>query len=179
MSASYTTRPTRHRLLIGAVALALMAGLMPAASNPVRAATSVFINEIHYDNAGTDAGEAIEIEGEAGTDLAGYSIVLYNGNGGAPYATVPLGGIIGAACDTRGVLVFGFPENGIQNGAPDGMALVAPDGAVIEFLSYEGTMTAVGGPADGLVSTDIVASQNNAVPGTSLQRTSSGVWRAN
>jgi DNA/RNA endonuclease G (NUC1) len=136
-------------------------------------------NEIHYDNAGTDAGEAIEIEGEAGTDLAGYSIVLYNGNAGAAYATVPLSGVLGAVCDTRGLHVVDFPENGIQNGSPDGMALVAPDGSVIEFLSYEGTFAAVGGPADGMLSTDIGASQNNAVAGTSLQRTSSGVWRAN
>lgn len=136
-------------------------------------------NEIHYDNAGTDAGEAIEIEGEAGTDLTGYSIVLYNGNDGAPYATVALGGVFDAVCDTRGLLVFDFPANGIQNGSPDGMALVAPNGSVIEFLSYEGTLTAVGGPADGMLSTDILASQSNAVVGTSLQLTSTGVWRAN
>jgi hypothetical protein len=30
-------------------------------------ATSVFFNEIHYDNTGTDTGEAIEIAGQAGT----------------------------------------------------------------------------------------------------------------
>ena len=32
---------------------------------------SVFINEVHYDNDGTDTGEAIEIAGPAGTDLSG------------------------------------------------------------------------------------------------------------
>ncbi|MEJ7724882.1 MAG: hypothetical protein WKF64_11300 [Ilumatobacteraceae bacterium] len=43
---------------------------------------AVFINEIHYDNSGTDTGEAIEIAGPAGLDLAGWSLVLYNGTGG-------------------------------------------------------------------------------------------------
>ena len=33
---------------------------------------SVFINEIHYDNVGTDSGEAVEIAGPAGTDIGGW-----------------------------------------------------------------------------------------------------------
>jgi hypothetical protein len=45
----------------------------------------VFINEIHYDNAGTDVGEGVEIAGTAGTDLTGWSIIPYNGNGGVSY----------------------------------------------------------------------------------------------
>ena len=48
---------------------------------------TVFINEIHYDNSGTDVNEFIEIAGPAGTNLAEYSIVLYNGSGGAVYDT--------------------------------------------------------------------------------------------
>jgi hypothetical protein len=35
----------------------------------------VFINEIHYDNTGTDVGEAVEIAGYAGIDLTGWSII--------------------------------------------------------------------------------------------------------
>ena len=54
----------------------------------------VFINEFHYDNDSTDAGEAIEIAGPAGTDLSGWSIVLYNGSGGAPYTTTSLSGTL-------------------------------------------------------------------------------------
>ena len=46
---------------------------------------TVFISEIHYDNAGTDAGEAVEVFGPAGTDLSGWSIVLYNGANGQTY----------------------------------------------------------------------------------------------
>jgi hypothetical protein len=37
--------------------------------------TSVFINEFHYDNVGTDSKEAIEIAGIPGTDLTGWKIV--------------------------------------------------------------------------------------------------------
>ena len=56
--------------------------------------TTVFINELHYDNAGTDAGEAVEIAGPAGTDLTGWSLVLYNGANGAAYNTNTLSGVI-------------------------------------------------------------------------------------
>jgi uncharacterized protein len=43
------------------------------------ALASLFINELHYDNDGTDSGEAIEIAATAGADLSGYQLVLYNG----------------------------------------------------------------------------------------------------
>jgi hypothetical protein len=55
---------------------------------------TVFINEIHYDNAGTDTGEFVEIAGPAGTSLTGYQILLYNGAGGAVYDTKNLTGTI-------------------------------------------------------------------------------------
>jgi DNA/RNA endonuclease G (NUC1) len=136
------------------------------------------INEIHYDNAGTDTGEAIEVEGPAGADLAGFSLVLYNGNGGVPYNTQTLSGVLPASCTTRGVLVASYPADGIQNGAPDGVALVNSMGQVLEFLSYEGAFVATAGPAGGMTSIDIGASETNATLGTSLQRNSSGVWAA-
>ena len=111
-------------------------------------ASSVRITEIHYDNAGTDAGEAIEITGPAGMSLAGWSVVLYNGNGGAAYNTRTFTTeTIDASCTDRGTYVITYPVNGIQNGNPDGIALVNAAGAVVEFLSYGGPMTAVGGPA--------------------------------
>jgi DNA/RNA endonuclease G (NUC1) len=133
-------------------------------------------NEIHYDNNGTDTGEAIEIEGPAGTDLTGHSIVLYNGNGGAPYNTRVLSGILPASCGDRGVLSFAYPVDGIQNGAPDGMALVSPTSQVIQFLSYEGPMTASMGPAAGMTSTDIGEEPASTLPGNSLQRGDDNVW---
>jgi DNA/RNA endonuclease G (NUC1) len=135
------------------------------------------INEIHYDNLGTDAGEAIEIEGPAGASIQGVSIVLYNGNGGAPYGTpLVLGGSLPSSCGDRGVVFVTYPTDGIQNGSPDAIALVDASNNVIEFLSYEGVVTAVGGPANGLTSTDIGVSQTNAALGTSLQRGGGGIW---
>jgi DNA/RNA endonuclease G (NUC1) len=135
------------------------------------------ISEIHYDNTGTDAGERIEISGPARMDLTGWSVVLYNGSNGAVYDTrVLTDSIISSACDPRGVLVLTYPSNGIQNGSPDGIALVGPSG-VIEFLSYEGTFTAVDGAANGIQSTDIVASEAGSEPlDQSLQRSGANLW---
>jgi predicted extracellular nuclease len=173
-ASDYTTRPARHRFLIAAVALALLAGLMPTAAVPVRAVTSVFINEIHYDNTGTDAGEAIEVAGPAGTDLTGWSIVLYNGSGGAPYDTDALVGTIPNQSNGMGTVVLNYAVNGIQNGSPDGVALVNGT-TVVQFLSYEGSFAAVGGPANGMVSTDIVRAENGSEAlGQSLQLQGSG-----
>jgi predicted extracellular nuclease len=139
------------------------------------ATTSVFFNEIHYDNTGTDAGETFEVAGPAGTDLAGWSIVLYNGSGGAPYDTRTLSGIIPNQQNGFGTLSFPYPVNGIQNGSPDGMALVNPSNVVIQFLSYEGTFTAVGGPANGMLSVDIGKSEAGTEPvGQSLRLSGTG-----
>lgn len=50
--------------------------------------TPIFINEIHYDNTGADAGEGVEIAGPAGTDLTGWTIRGYTGSTGATYGTI-------------------------------------------------------------------------------------------
>lgn len=165
------------------------AGIVATAPNGVAGSAALHVqapagppatrfSEIHYDNVGTDAAEAIEVEGPAGTDLTGWSIVLYNGDPlmRTAYNTQTLAGSIPALCDARGVVVVNYPTNGIQNGSPDGFALVDAGGRVVEFLSYEGTFTAVGGPADGLVSTDIIASESSSPLGQSLQRDASNLW---
>ena len=146
--------------------------------SPRISVSGVRLNEIHYDNAGTDAGEAIEVEGPAGTDITGFSIVLYNGNGGAVYNTMTLSGALPANCGARGVAFVAYPQDGIQNGSPDGVALFDNNGALVEFLSYEGVVVASSGPAAGMSSVDMGASETNAPPGLSLQRNSSGVWVA-
>lgn len=114
--------------------------------------------ELHYDNAGDDVDEQIEIEGPANTHLSGWSIVLYNGGSGLVYDTRALTGTIPAGCDARGTVAVSFFS--IQNGSPDGMALVH-DGAVVQFLSYEGTFAANDGPAAGMISTDIKAEESS------------------
>ena len=140
----------------------------------VTGSTTVFINEIHYDNAGTDAGEAIEVAGPAGTNLTGWSLILYNGTGGASYDTKALSGTIPDQQSGFGTLSFTYPVNGIQNGSPDGIALVNGT-TVVQFLSYEGTFTAVGGPANGMLSVDIGVSEAGTEPvGQSLRLSGTG-----
>ncbi|NJL87647.1 MAG: endonuclease [Leptolyngbyaceae cyanobacterium SM1_1_3] len=138
---------------------------------------SVFINEIHYDNVGTDVNEFIEIAGLANTDLTGWSLVLYNGTDSqrSPYDTQALSGTIPDQGDGFGTVVVNYPTNGIQNGSPDGIALVDNNGTVVQFLSYEGSFTAASGPAAGLISTDIGVSEAASTPvGFSLQLTGAG-----
>jgi len=131
-------------------------------------AASVFFNEIHYDNTGADTGEAIEIAGPAGTNLAGWSILLYNGNGGAPYGTLDLSGII--MDQQNGLGTLDFSRAGIQNGSPDGLALVDATDMVIQFLSYEGPFMALEGLAIGMTSIDIgVGESGTTAVGNSLQ----------
>jgi hypothetical protein len=146
-----------------------------------------FINEIHYDNGGTDAGEAIEIAAAAGTDLTGWTLVFYNGgtngaNAGAatPYATSKLSGIVQDQDGGFGTITVNVAATpGIQNGPADGVALVDAAGRVVQFISYEGVITAAsglaGGPAAGLTSTDIGVSQGGSdAAGLSLQLTGAG-----
>ena len=170
------------------LAIALVAGgLVPLASLTQTAAAAVptrpFLAELHYDNDGADSGEFVEVQVPAGTSTAGWSVVLHNGSGGAAYSTLALPAVT-APAGAPAVAVLDYPANGIQNGSPDGVALVDQTGAVVEFLSYEGTFTAVGGAANGTASTDIAVAETATTPvGSSLSRTydaasDSFVWRA-
>ena len=94
-----------------------------------------------------DVDESIEVAGPAGTDLTGWSLVLYNGSNGTAYNTIALSTTLADVSNGFGFEVVILPVNGIQNGAPDGVALVDDSGTVIQFLSYEGTLTATDGPA--------------------------------
>jgi predicted extracellular nuclease len=153
-----------RRAVLGTVAASMAAVGVPTAAQAAPPITP-FISEIHYDNAGADTGEFVEVEFPAGTNSTGWKVFPYNGNGGLVYnapsrQTLP-------AVTGPGVAVIDYPaSDGLQNGPPDGLALVRPDGTVAEFLSYEGVFAATNGPAatagpDGgpLTSTDIGVSQ--------------------
>ncbi|MCY7364681.1 MAG: lamin tail domain-containing protein, partial [Frankiaceae bacterium] len=164
---------------VGLVALTAMVAPLLALAGPASAFSEpdapVFINEIHYDTAGTDTGEFIEVAGPAGTDLTGWSVVLYNGNGGAVYDTDALSVTLADAGSGYGFQSLTYPSNGLQNGAPDGVALVDAGGSVVQFLAYEGSFTAVGGPAGGRTSTDIgVAETGTESVGQSIQLSGAG-----
>ncbi|MEO8069634.1 MAG: lamin tail domain-containing protein [Flavobacteriales bacterium] len=149
-----------------------LAACFLAAALPAGAQT-VFINEIHYDNTGADAGEGVEIAGPAGTNLAGWIVQPYNGSGGVTYT--PIGTLSGTIPDLGGG--FGtlfFSIVGLQNGAPDGLALVNNVPAVVQFLSYEGAFTATNGPANTMLSADIGVTEPGNVLSQSLQLTGTG-----
>lgn len=139
-----------------------------------QAATPIFINEIHYDNDATDSGEAVEIAGPAGTDLNGWKVIPYNGNGGASYT--PVCNLSGTIPDQgNGFGTVSCAIAGLQNGSPDGVALVNASNGIVQFLSYEGTFSATNGPANGMASSDIgVSEASNSPLGQSLQLKGSG-----
>lgn len=143
------------------------------ASEVIIKTSDAWVNEFHYDNASSDVDEFIEIAGKAETDLSGWSIELYNGNGGALYNTQSLSGVI--TDQQNGFGAIAFLISGIQNGGPDGFALINPANEVVQFLSYEGSFTAVGGTADGIESTDVaVAETSSTSVGHSLQLAGDG-----
>lgn len=133
---------------------------------------SPFINELHYDNTGPDIDEFVEIAGSA-QSLTGFSLVLYNGGTGRSYRSVPLQSDIP---DQEGgfgaVAVF---LDSLQNGPADGIALVDAMNRVVEWLSYEGQLLALDGPAMGMLSNALGVFQTpGADIGSSLQRTGTG-----
>lgn len=135
----------------------------PGAGTPV---DEVFINEFHYDNISTDSGEFVEVviaPGFTGTssDIAVY---FYNGNGGGTYGPTS----VSLSPSTLDATVNGYEihelfQSGIQNGDPDGLAVVdTRDDSVLQFISYEGTFTATAGPASGMTSVDVGEEQSNS-----------------
>lgn len=136
-------------------------------SLPSVPANEVWINEVHYDNSSTDAGEFIEVV--SNFDASTYSLVLYNGAGGATYDTDVLGLPVSTS-NGYNIYVVNYPSNGIQNGAPDGIVLIDGASAVVEFISYEGVVNATNGPANATSSTNIGVSEPGSTPaGSSLQ----------
>ncbi len=140
-------------------------------------AQNVWINELHYDNAGTDEGEFIEIilEDAGSYTLNDFTLTQYNGNGGASYGTHTLDSFAtGSVIDN--FTIYHKLITGIQNGAPDGIA-IDYQGTLItgQFLSYEGTFEAVDGPANGVMSTDIGVEEGSSTAiGESLQLLGTG-----
>ncbi|MBM7093271.1 hypothetical protein JTP67_33165, partial [Streptomyces sp. S12] len=157
-----------------------------AALLPSMASAAVFVNEFHYDDATSsgDVGERIEVVATAGETLSDYRIVLYNG--ATPSAAVqydsdpvPAGSLVTCGGTVR-IATVSYPTNGLQNGPNDGFALVDGAGNVVQFLSYEGQITASGGAASGKTSVNLPVSESGSTPaGTSLQLSGSGSQYSN
>lgn len=137
---------------------------------------AAWVNEIHYDNVGDDELEAIEIVIGPSEDIADFSIELYNGNNSMTYKTID-GSVFSPGAISHGFQIYSILTV-IQNGAPDGLALIRSlqsEDVVVEFLSYEGVITATNGIAIGMTSEDIGVSETGSTPlGQSLQLIGTG-----
>ncbi len=131
---------------------------------------SLLINEVDYDQPGSDTAEFIELfnAGSTSLDLFGYSLSLINGNSGAIYRSFDLpdlqlqAGAYFVLCgDSANVINCDLnvspASNLIQNGAPDALALFF-GASQIDSLSYEGSVAGfTEGSGAGLVDSSTVA----------------------
>jgi hypothetical protein len=118
----------------------------PPPPPPVETAKLV-INEVDYDQVGTDGNGFVEIHntGGAAADLADVDLVAVNGGDNAEYDRAALTGTLAAG----GYLAVAIE---LQNGAPDAVALFQGT-TLVDALSYEGAITAatIGGQTYNLV----------------------------
>ena len=121
------------------------------ASTALTSHAAIVINEIDYDQPGSDYAEFIELYNpeQRAHSLDGYSLELINGTNGGTYKAIDLSGMtLGAGdylvlCNSTGVITdcdidiagSGWIQNGGSNG--DAIALVSA-GSVIDALAYEG-----------------------------------------
>ncbi len=131
----------------------------------VTCATSAKINEFHYDNAGTDVNEFVEIALPAGSDPASVQINLYNGSDGTSYESIILSSAEYTSSNATSDFYVWSPTS-IQNG-PDGIAVSCVDGTQYQFITYEGSFMATDGPFAGSEGTDIGVEEQGDAPETS------------
>jgi hypothetical protein len=150
---------------------------------PVMMATcpGAFISEFAYDcDEAGDPNEGIEVcvpNSFTGL-LSDITVELYNGDNNMVYGTLALDQdfTVGADDGTNTYYSYIGGSNSIQQG-PEGIALVF-QGTTCEFLSYEGVLTADGGSADGMMSTDIGISQTRATTCDMSLMFCDGMWQA-
>ncbi len=168
------------------------------------------ITEFHYDDSymsPQDSFEFVEVylPDPQPANLDEYHITLYQGSTIGGIATAGeihrqkrLGEFILFGDTPNGAYyVVEFPDTfylgsifgGIENGPDEGICFSGPGGEVYEFLSYAGTVTAIEGPAIGLMSGQITSGngssgspvqENNSTSTTrSLQQNGFGAWTYN
>jgi predicted extracellular nuclease len=131
--------------------------ITPGGANAcVTPSADLVVNEIDYDQPGTDVAEFVEIKNVGGSaiDLSGFALRFVNGSGGATYQNFPLPAVLlapgeyfvvcGDAAEVfRCDLDVSPDSNLVQNGAPDAVAIVfAGTGDVVDTVSYEGDTVA-------------------------------------
>jgi Lamin Tail Domain len=137
-------------------------GSPPPPPPPPPPTGGLVINEVDYDQVGTDGDGFVELKntGTTEVDLAGIALVYVDGADSAEYDREALTGTLAPGA-------YAVVEGDAQNGAPDGLALVdTDDGSLLDALSYEGGITAavISGRAyslvEGTMLPDTVADSN-------------------
>ncbi len=120
-------------------------------------AQGLVINEVDYDQPGTDSTEFIELYNSSSNaiDLSLYRVVLVNGNNNTPYDSITLPNQLlnpnsfFVICSSYGLVPFcdlshTTPSGGfIQNGSPDAIAIRnTSTNAIVDAVSYEGNVVA-------------------------------------
>lgn len=157
----------------------------------------IILNEVDYDQVGTDNAELVEVFNPTGAaiNVAGVSIVMVNASNGLEYSRVTLTGTLPAG----GYAVAGSPlvsapgaaivvplplaVNAIQNGMPDIILLLGPAGELLDAVSYEDPTGAVPSVVVSGITYDLAlagaatgAADADAAPG-SIARLPNGVDR--
>lgn len=128
-------------------------GMTILAALASHAGADLVINEIDYDQPGTDIAEFIEIKntGPSAIDLQDYMLELVNGSDDSIYNTISLPAvnltaedyfvICGNAANVPNCNLDASPDsNLIQNGAPDAVGLRnTVSGVLVDTVSYEGS----------------------------------------
>jgi hypothetical protein len=155
----------------------------------VKASAHIVLNEIDYDQPGTDTNEYIELYNGTGSaaDISHLAVVFVNGANNLEYARVALTGTLAAdgylviASSTVMVdlnatkVLFGAASNNIQNGNPDGVLILdTQTGEVVDALSYGGSITmatinGVTGPRSLVEGTAATATDSGTSPGALIR----------
>lgn len=125
---------------------------------------TIFINEVHYRNAGDDIDEGIEIAGPADKNLAPYELILYEylNNQGLVYKVEKLSGLIDDEGNQFGAVWFPIP--GMRDGRAGMVLYNTVTETVVQFLSYRGAFMATEGVANGMTSENITPAQGVSNP---------------
>ncbi|MSP25042.1 MAG: DUF4215 domain-containing protein [Myxococcales bacterium] len=142
--------------------LVLASFAMSSATSKISVAETggLILNELDYDQAGTDNGEFIELLNTKSSsyDLTGHAVVLINGGLNTEYLRIELGpaGVLGPgeylvigtpvalALVPMGIKMLPMPKaaDNVQNGAPDALGILRTNSMLlVDALSYEGEVT--------------------------------------
>ena len=127
----------------------LCSGCVAALTNGALA--GIWLNELHYDNAGGDVDEGVEIAADFIMNPDLLEVYAYNGSSSQlnVYNSWDSSDFQFAEVDGGSLLWF-VGQGSLQNGAPDGLAIVY-DNVVVQFISYlvwEEVPIGVGGPLE-------------------------------